>query len=235
MRKYGSINLPSFIRARALRDCVSELQPRFRDAYRHDQQHDIYFSSARLRPPPPPDVQTRLTSTNYTLTCDQLRGTVIRSIYEWQPLCDFLARVFDTEQLYRMSDPLARLNVMGYAAGDCLSWHFDRAKYTVTLLLQEAAQGGVFRYRRNLRSERDPNYTGVARLLAGDDPAVETLPLRAGTLNVFAGRYAAHCITPVAGPAMRIVAVLSFVDQADYCFDAADRRQFYGRAEPLPE
>jgi hypothetical protein len=55
----------------------------------------------------------------------------------------------------------------------------------------------------------------------------------AGTLNVFAGRYAAHSITPVDGDAMRIIAVLSFVDEPDYRFSAQDRRQFYGRAEPV--
>ena len=236
LQAYGSFSLPGFLQPQALRDCVTELQPLLASAaYRHSQHHDIYFSKTPLQPPPPPGVQKKLTSRNHTLTCDQLAGTVIRQVYEWQPLCDFLAEVFETRDLYRMADPLARLNVMGYDSGDCLNWHFDRAKYTVTLLLQEAAHGGVFQYRRNLRTDTDPNYAGVARLLAGKDDQVETLPVPAGTLNVFAGRYAAHSITPVEGDAMRILAVLSFVDEPDYLFSAKDRRQFYGRAEPLPQ
>ncbi|MDH3714990.1 MAG: 2OG-Fe(II) oxygenase [Gammaproteobacteria bacterium] len=231
----GSFNLPGFLQPRALRDCVAELQPLLAStAYRHAQDHDIYFSKTPPHPPPPAEVLKKLTSSNHTLTCDQLAGTLIRQIYEWRPLCDFLARVFETSHLYPMADPLARLNVMGYGSGDRLNWHFDRAKYTVTLLLQEAARGGVFEYRRNLRSDSDPNYSGVARLLAGEDDQIETFTVRAGTLSVFAGRYAAHSITPVEGETMRIIAVLSFVDEPDYRFSEQDRRQFYGRAEPVP-
>ncbi len=229
----GTFHLPGFLLPGALRDCVGELEQRFDNAYRHAQEHDIYFARQPLQPPPPPGVQQKLTTRHYTLTCDQLAGTVIRRVYEWQPLCDFLAQVFDTSRLYPMADPLARLNVMGYVDGDRLGWHFDRAKYTVTLALQEAAEGGLFQYRRNLRSDADPNYDGVIRLLAGHDEEIDTLPLPAGTLNVFAGRYSPHCTTPVQGDVMRMVAVLSFVDEPDYRFSAQDRRQFYGRAEPV--
>lgn len=234
LQQYGSFSLPGFLQPPALQAAVAELVPLLDSvAYRHSQQHDVYFSKTPLRPVPPPEVRRKLVTSNHTLTCDQLRGTVIRRVYEWQPLCDFLTGVFETEHLYRMADPLARLNVMGYASGDILGWHFDRAKYTVTALLQEAVSGGVFQYRRNLRTDDDPNYAGVARLLAGRDDEIETLPVPAGTLNVFAGRYAAHSITPVAGEVMRIIAVLSYVDEPDYTFTAQDRRQFYGRAAAM--
>jgi hypothetical protein len=38
-----------------------------------------------------------------------------------------------------MADPLARLNAMAYGEGQGLNWHFDRAEFTTTLLLQAPA------------------------------------------------------------------------------------------------
>ena len=134
-----------------------------------------------------------------------------------------------------MADPLARLNIMGYGDGEGIGWHFDRARFTVTLLLQAPEGGGQFEYRRDLRSEDDPNYEGVARLLAGQDPAVGRLPLAPGTLNLFAGKLAAHRVTPIEGATMRMIAVLSFMEQPDVIFGPEDRIQFYGRAEPVAE
>jgi hypothetical protein len=131
LQTHGSFSLPGFLQPRALRDCVAELQPLLAGAaYRHTQDHDIYFSKTPLIPPPPAAVRKKLTSCNHTLTCDQLTGTVIRRIYEWPPLCDFLAGVFETGHLYPMADPLARLNVMGYGNGDRLNWHFEAARFS---------------------------------------------------------------------------------------------------------
>jgi hypothetical protein len=84
--------------------------------------------------------------------------------------------------------------------------------------------------RRDLRTEDDPNYDGVARLLAGEDAEVRTLPLQPGTLYVFAGHDAAHRVTPIEGARQRLIAVPSFMNQPDVMFTPEDRVQFYGRA-----
>ena len=79
--------------------------------------------------------------------------------------------------------------------------------------------------------EDDPNYDGVPRLLAAQNPEVRSLPLRPGTLNVFAGRYAAHRLQPVEGGRTRLVAILTFMDEPQVMFRPDDRHQFYGRTE----
>jgi len=48
------------------------------------------------------------------------------------------------------------------------------------------------RYRNDLRSAKDPNCDGVARLLQGQDPDMQRLTLAPGTLNVFRRRNTAH-------------------------------------------
>ncbi len=235
LSEFGACNLNGFLRPAAVRTCVAEIEPLMEScSFHHVQKHNIYFAK-----PGDSDAATRglldktLTSSNHTLTCDQLHGTTIRQVYEWPALCAFLAQILNKPALFAMADPLARLNVMGYGEGDRIGWHFDRAAFTVTLLLQEAETGGVFEYRRNLRSPEDPNHSGVARLLAGEDPEVRQLPLHPGTLNVFIGHRSPHRTTPVGGARKRMIAILSFTESPDVVFSADDRKQFYGRAEPV--
>jgi hypothetical protein len=123
-----------------------------------------------------------------------------------------------------------------YRAGEALNWHFDRSEFTITLLLQAPEAGGAFQYRSGLRSESDPNYDGVARFLAGEDDAVETLPLTAGTLTLFKGKDTAHRVTPVAGARDRLVVVFSYYERPDVAFspEAAPASAFAGPGRSRP-
>ena len=167
---------------------------------------------------------------NHTVCADQISESLICRVYCWPPLARFLALVMGKPRLYEMADPLARVNVMAYRAGEALNWHFDRAEFTTTLLLQEPESGGAFQYRSNLRSDSDPNYEGVARLLDGKDPDVKTLPLLPGTLNVFKGKNTAHRVTPIRGERARIITVFSYFERPGVLFSDEERIGFYGRA-----
>ncbi len=131
--------------------------------------------------------------------------------------------------LHLMEDPLAKVNVIAYRAGEALNWHFDRSQFTTTLLIQAPESGGEFQYRSDLRSDADPNYEGVARLLRGEDDAIRTLPVEPGTLNVFKGRNTLHRISPPVGARARIVAIFSYYDRPGILFSAEERLGFYGR------
>lgn len=235
LSELGACSLNGFLRPATVRACVAEIEPLMQScSFHHVQEHNIDFansgdSGAAARGL----LDKTLTTSNHALTCDRLDGTTIRRVYEWPALCAFVAQILDKPALFTMADPLARLNVMGYGEGDRIGWHFDRAAFTVTLLLQEAETGGVFEYRRNLRSRGRPNHDGVARLLAGEDPEVRQLPLESGTLNVFIGHRSPHRITPVGGARKRLIAILSFMEKPDVMFSADDRKQFYGRAAPV--
>ena len=90
----------------------------------------------------------------------------------------------------------------------------------------------MFQYRSGLRSDTDPNYEGVGRLLAGQDGFVKSLPLSPGTLNVFKGKNTAHRVTPVEGDRARIVAVFSYFEDPGVSLSEKERLGFYGRAGP---
>ena len=166
----GMFSLDGLIRPEALRCCVAEVEPLFETtAFTHSREHNIYFDDGIEDVEASHPALSRFRTVNHTVCGDQIPASLITRIYEWQPLIDFLAGAMDKRRLYRMADPLARINVMAYRAGEELNWHFDRAEFTTTCLLQAPVSGGQFQYRSGLRSDADPNYEGVGRVLTGDD------------------------------------------------------------------
>ncbi len=232
----GMFDLPGFLRPAGVRRCLSEIMPVMDDAsFTHRRSHNIYFEPSVPEIPEDHPALQPLETANHTVCGDQLPGALICSIYDWPPLADFLAATLNKPRLHAMADPMARVNVMAYRSGEALNWHFDRAEFTVTLLLQAPQAGGVFQYRRDLRSIADPNYDGVARLLAGQDGKVCSLVQAPGTLSVFKGENTAHRVTPTEGTRPRVVAVLSYYERQGVQFSEEERLGFYGRRVPAAE
>lgn len=227
----GMFNLEGFLRPGAVARAVAELAPRFEtDAFTHTRRHNIYFRREIPGLPPGHPALTEVETTNHTICADRMGEAVVVRLYEWPDFARFLAATMKKPRLFTMDDPLARVNAMAYREGEALNWHFDRSEFTTTLLLQAPEEGGEFEYRTDLRSKKDPNYEGVARLLRGEDPGVRRLRLAPGTLNVFRGKNTAHRVTPVEGDRPRIIAVFSFYERPGVLFSEEERIGFYGRA-----
>ena len=225
----GLFNLPGFVRPDALAQSVADMRPLLdTEAFFHARKHNIYFRKdiAGLAPDHP--ALAEFETSNRTICADQMHDTFVIKLYEWPQFAQFLAAVMGKQKLHTMQDPLARVNVMSYEEGQALNWHFDRSEFTTTLLLQAPLQGGAFEYDQDLRSETDPNYAGVADLLAGRRSARQ-IKLEPGTLNIFKGKNTAHRVTPVRGTQDRIIAVFSFFERPDVQFSDAERLGFYGR------
>jgi hypothetical protein len=229
----GMFNLDGFVRPEAIRRAVGEVSPLAASAaFTHQRSHNVYFLEKvqGLREDHP--ALTRFQTINHTVCGDQLAGSIIERIYEWAPLMAFIARVLDVPQLYLMDDPLARINILEYRPGEALNWHFDRSRYTTTLLIRAAEAGGEFQYRSRLRTDDDPNYEGVGRVLQGASPEIRVNPLAAGTLNIFAGKNTLHRVSTVRGACSRLVAVFSYYDRPGVTFSDQERVGFYGRSGP---
>jgi hypothetical protein len=230
----GMYNLEGLVRPEAIARAAAEVGPRAAtDSYTHARTHNVYFRDRVEGLEEGHPALARFQTINHTLCGDQLADTIVGRIYEYRPLVDFIARTIDVPRLYLMDDPLARANVMEYRPGEALNWHFDRARYTTTLLIQSAQIGGEFEYASGLRSDEDENYDGVGRFLGGDDGALRINPLTSGTLNVFAGRNTLHRVSTVEGSRSRLVAVFSYYDRPGVRFSDAERLGFYGRIQPL--
>jgi hypothetical protein len=226
----GMFNLEGFVRAEALEQAIAELRPVIDTlAFTHRRRHNIYFRKDIPGLAPSHPALTLCETVNHTVCADQITQSIPLWIYEWSHFITFLAAVMGKAALFPARDALARVNVMSYRAGEALNWHFDRSEFTTTLLLQSPEAGGDFVYRTDLRSDEDPNYDGVARLLRGEDPEVKTLKLKAGTLNVFRGKNTAHKVSPVEGGRERIITVFSYFDRPGVVFSREDQLGFYGR------
>jgi hypothetical protein len=227
----GMFNLEGLMRPAAIDAALVELKPLIAtQAFTHRRFHNIYFKPEIDGLASDHSALRTFETVNHTVCADQMTDGIVCRIYEWPPLAAFLAEVMEKPRLHTMADPLARANVMAYRHGEALNWHFDRSEFTTTLLLQAPDDGGSFQYRRDLRSDGDPNYDGVAALVRGEDPDVRTLALTAGTLNVFKGKNTAHRVTPVVGERDRVIAVLSYYEKPGVTFSEEERVGFYGRA-----
>ena len=177
LHRTGIFNLEDLIRPQALARCVAEVDPVLETAsFTHAREHNIYFDDTIQVLDPGHPALRRHRTMNHTICADQIPDSLLARIYEWEPLIDFLAAAMEKHRLYPMADPLARIDVMAYRAGEALNWHFDRAEFTTTLLLQTPVSGGSVEYRRGLRSDTNPNYEGIGRLLAGEDRRCAPLP-----------------------------------------------------------
>lgn len=227
----GMYTLPGFMLPEVAGRAAAAVEPRFADeSFRHEREHNIYFLPSIPELDADHPALTRFQTSNDTLCLDQIPGSPMAQLYDWPEFAVFLAATMDKPVLYTMDDQLAAVNVMSYVEGQQLNWHFDRSEFTTTLLLQAPDEGGEFIYRTDLRTDTDPNYTGVARMLRGDDPEVRSLTLTPGTLNVFRGKNTPHRVADVRGARARIIAVYSFYEHPGVRFSAEERIGFYGRA-----
>jgi hypothetical protein len=226
----GMYNLDGLVKPEALARCIAEIMPAMNTlSFTHTRDHNIYFMKSVPGLPEGHPALAKTRTINHTVCADQISQSLVMHIYEWAPMVMFLQETMEVTALYPMLDPLARVNVMAYRAGEALNWHFDRSTFTTTLLLQSPEKGGEFVYRKDLRSETDPNYEGVARLMRGEDPEVKSLTLAAGTLNVFRGRNTAHKVATVEGARERLIAVFSYYPMPGVMFTPEEQRGFYGR------
>lgn len=230
LERNGMFTLRGFMRAAVIERLLPALMARSeRESFTHAREHNIYFDDDVADIPADHPALARIRTVNHTLCGDQISDELLQ-IYRWPALIEFLARVMRKSTLYPMDDPLACANVMSYHEGEGLNWHFDRSEFTTTLLLQAPLQGGDFQYREALRSDQDPNYEGVARLLREEDPEVATLKLGAGDLNVFKGKYTAHRVTPPVGDRARVITVFTYYETPGRMFSDQENLGFYGRS-----
>ena len=224
----GMFNLPGFMAEGAIAATLEQARPIIdAHAFTHQRDHNIFFDDSVDMPAGHP-ARRRFKTTNHTICADQIEGSPIVQLYDWQPLHVFLAAVMNKPALYTMDDRIAGANVMTYYNGDGLNWHFDRSEFTTTLLLQEPSGGGEFEYAKDLRKPGNPNLEGIRGLMDGSiKPRV--CRQTAGTLNVFRGVNTAHRVTPVIGDTPRITSVLTYYEAPGRRFSTEERMGFYGR------
>jgi hypothetical protein len=226
----GACQLIGFLRPSAIDQLAEEASSLSDQGFVNEAVHNVYFEDVDDSVPEDDPRRMMQRASQSTVAYDMIPAAAgIRALYEWDEMLEFVGAALGKQPFYRNADPLGALNLVFYKEGDELGWHFDRAEFVVTLMLQPSGQGGDFEYVPNLRTEQDENYPAVGRLLQGDSTDVIHLPSTAGTLAFFRGRHSIHRVTPIVGDVLRTNAVLAFADKPDQQLNELTKRLFYGR------
>lgn len=230
LRAQGACQLDGFLSDAGVAVLAAEAASLSDLTFRNEVEHNVYFEDIDPATPEGDPRRIMERASQETVAYDLIPADAgIRGIYESEDFLRFVGTSLEKDPFYRNADPLGALNLVYYEAGDELGWHFDRAEFVVTMMLQPATIGGDFEYVPYLRSETEENYPRVKRLLEGDLSEVIHLPSKAGTLAFFRGRHSIHRVTPIEGDVLRTNAVLSFADRPGHKLNELTQQMFYGR------
>jgi hypothetical protein len=232
MKELGACELPGFVTPGATAAMAREADRLSPTAF-----HSTVVGNAYLEPtdgtlPPAHPKRWEDRTTVGVLAYDMIpRASLLRALYEWDPLMGFLAAALGEPRLHRYADPMGALNVAVMRPGDYLRWHFDQTDFVTSIALQSAEVGGDFEYVPNIRSRVDERFDRVGPLLFEGRGDIRRFPMVEGTLLLFMGRNSIHRVTEVGGARCRHVALLGFDTRPGVTSSDHLRKMRYGRTE----
>ena len=230
----GAVELPGFLGPDGVAALVADAEDLAPRAHHSAGEGTAYleFPDFSL-----PDDHPRLTWGHYAVgavSYDLMpTDSLLRQVYEWEPLRVLVEDVLDRGPIHRYADPFGALNLAVMHEGDELQWHFDQTDFVVSLAVQTADHGGLFEVYPRIRTADDERYDDVAAALAGTLDGVVTLPMVPGTLLVFEGRYSLHRVSPVGSGLVRHVGLLAYDTEPGTVGSELLRENRYGRTEPF--
>ena len=213
----------------------------------NERKHATHYSTQNINPyfhtEPNPDypdghtVNTFIERSSGFLPGDAWeRGCAMDVLFRAPELAGFLADCLEIPELHCYADPLAGLTANILDPGQQFSWHFDTNEFAVTVLVDEADEGGLFQYAPNIRSAANEGFDAISRVLADDLKGVRTLDLRAGDMQIFRGRYSLHRVTRVPErSAPRHAAIFAYTERPGVIGRVTRTRQLFGRVTPAHE
>lgn len=159
--------------------------------------------------------------------------SLLKRIYEYQPMIDFIGQVLELPEIHRYGDPMGALNLSVMNKGDYLRWHFDQTDFVTSLAIQSSEGGGDFEYVPMIRDKNNENFDQVKALLKGDRRGVVHIANKPGTLLLFQGRYSIHRVTPVEGSRPRWIGLFGYDSKPNVMSTPHLREMRYGRQEAL--
>jgi hypothetical protein len=218
--------LPGFLRAGAAQAMTTEVLDAIPRAYRREQSFSAYEEAGSLEFAPD-HVRRRIhVSRQFVVPMDVLgKAGLLRTLYSDETLTRRIAQMLNEPVLFPLADPVMGCTATVMYDGDNHGWHFDLNDFVVSILLQAPDAGGTFDFAPNIRGDGDENYAGVAAALDGRSEAVRSIKVEAGTLLLFCGRRALHCVPPVSGSVPRVIALFSYDRHAGVRYNS----DIYGR------
>lgn len=156
--------------------------------------------------------------------------TAMRFFFEHPDVARFLADCLEIPELHPYADPLAGLTANILDPGQQFTWHFDTNEFAVTVLVEEADEGGLFEYVPAIRSDGDEGFDAIQDVLEGGRDGIHTLDLRPGDMQIFRGRYSLHSVSRVAADSKpRHAAIFAYTEQPGVIGRLERTQQLFGR------
>lgn len=231
MEKYGAIVLSKFLKKQAVDEIIKDIEPCLSSAYFCKSEHNVYLIEDDNTLPDDHPRNRKFQSNKGVLAYDQISDeNLLRELYNWKTLRDFLARVMKVDILYPYIDTLSPININVNKHSQQLAWHYDNSAFSITLMLRPAQDGGVYEFVPWIRSTRHQNFEELEKVICGKSNQIKTLSQDAGALVIFKGKHTIHRVTPTMGDP-RLVAVLSYSLEPKESITERTREIFYGRIE----
>jgi hypothetical protein len=234
MRQFGCFRISSFVRP----ETISVMQAEA--AALHDQTNFVtdsnnpYFSADDDSLPEDHPVRRFQTRHSGFICADLLwPDSPLRQLYDSDVMLHFVWECIGVDRpIYRWADPLGRNPYGVMETGHVLPWHFDGNEFTVSILAQKAHDGGIFEYVPTIRRPDANNYEQIQAVLDGSREGVRILDLQPGDLQLFAGRFSMHRVTPVVGPTPRYIGLPCYVHDPYRMNRPFHSDAVYGRVTP---
>ena len=226
----GCYVLKSAIRPNALAEMQEEAASIEGLAHYTKNKVNVYFSEEDQSLPKDHPRRFMMERSNGFVSGDCFPSeSVIRELYKSEALKRFIADCLEEPVIYHYADPIASLTMNVNKPGDQFSWHYDTNEFTVTLLIQDCEEGGIFQYAPNIRNKDDECYDDVSALLHGDHSRVKELKLNEGDLQIFKGRYALHRATEAKGETTRNLVVFTYTEKDNVIGSGYRSMELYGK------
>lgn len=238
LRADGCVVLKDFIRESALQALSEEVQARKHLTHYSTESINPYFhSEPNADYPQRHPVNTFTERSSGFVPGDAWEdATAHRILFEEPRFVRLLADCLELDSLFPYADPLAGLTENVLDPGQQFSWHFDTNEFAVTVLIDEADEGGLFEYVPNIRSVDEESFDAIQAVLEGGRDGVRTLQLRRGDLQIFRGRYSLHRVTRVGeSSAPRHAAIFAYTEKPGVIGRVVRTQQLFGRVLPEHE
>jgi len=202
--------LPGFVFPVVVEKMVDEASVLLPLAVRYDKPRTAYDDDGKTWPEDHPRRVAHPCRYHQALNYQIPNDSLIRQLYLWEPLSEFLRQALCYDRIYRSACPHLALTVQLSGNSDTNGWHFDGTDAVFPLLLQAPLAGGQFEYAPYVRSETGQNYEGVKRVFEQPENFALRPAIAPGAFALFKGDLSLHRVTRVEGDRRRIIALFSY-------------------------
>ena len=186
LESIGCAVIPGFIKPQSLLRMNAEAEKKLGGIHWTSDRNNPYFT--KDDPELPEDHPKRFFEERKSgyITLDNLDlDSDLHTIFQSLELREFIRRVLGLEQLFCFADPIAKHPYSIMKEGHYFPWHFDGNEFTVSILIQEAEEGGLFEFVPDIRKPGDENLESVKSILKGSRDRVRSLKLKPGEMQIF--------------------------------------------------